>query len=120
VLAAAEAESLAQGGPVRRFADFAWRTLDSWSRACRVVAKTEHLPKGTNPRFVVTSLPIAETDARTLYEEVYCARGDVEKRLKEQQLDLFAADLPGLAPGGRPSRRAWGKFKRHFWGRSLR
>jgi Transposase DDE domain group 1 len=89
-LAAAEAESLAQGGPVRRFADFAWRTLDSWSRARRVVAKAEHLPKGANPRFVVTSLPTAEIDARTLYEEVYCARGDVENRLKEQQLDLFA------------------------------
>jgi len=49
--------SLAQDGPVRRFADFAWRTLDSWSRARRVVAKAEHLPKGANPRFVVTSLP---------------------------------------------------------------
>jgi hypothetical protein len=89
-LAAAEAESLAQGGPVRRFADFAWRTLDSWSRARRVVAKAEHLPKGANPRFVVTSLPTAEIEARTLYEEVYCARGDVENRIKEQQLDLFA------------------------------
>jgi hypothetical protein len=89
-LAEAEAESLARGGPARRFADFAWRTLDSWSRARRVIAKAEHLPKGANPRFLVTSLPTAETDARTLYEEVYCARGDVENRLKEQQLDLFA------------------------------
>ena len=89
-LAAAEAESLAQGGPARRFADFAWRTLDSWSRARRVVAKAEHLPKGPNPRFVVTSLGAAEIDARTLYEDVYCARGEVENRIKEQQLDLFA------------------------------
>jgi DDE family transposase len=86
----AEAESLAQGGPARRFADFAWRTLDSWSRTRRVVAKAEHLPKGANPRFVVTSLPATAIDARTLYEDVYCARGDIENRIKEQQLDLFA------------------------------
>jgi hypothetical protein len=89
-LAAAEATSLTQGGPARRFADFAWRTLDSWSRTRRVVAKAEHLPKGANPRFIVTSLPASETDARTLYEDVYCARGEVENRIKEQQLDLFA------------------------------
>jgi Transposase DDE domain group 1 len=89
-LAAAEAESLAKGGPARRFADFAWRTLDSWSRSRRVVAKAEHLAKGSNPRFVVTSLAAAAIDARSLYEAVYCARGEVENRIKEQQLDLFA------------------------------
>jgi hypothetical protein len=89
-LAAAELESSAQGSPVRRFADFAWRTLDSWSRARRVVAKAEHLPQGANPRFVVTSLDAGTIDARTLYEDVYCARGEVENRIKEQQLDLFA------------------------------
>ena len=89
-LAAAEAASLAHGGPARRFADFAWRTLDSWSRQRRVVAKAEHLPKGSNPRFVVTSLPARALDARALYEDVYCARGEVENRIKEQQLDLFA------------------------------
>jgi Transposase DDE domain group 1 len=89
-LAMAEAESLARGCPARRFVDFAWRTLDSWSRARRVVAKAEHLPKGSNPRFVVTSLPANEIDARTLYDDVYCARGQVENRIKEQQLDLFA------------------------------
>jgi hypothetical protein len=89
-LAAAAAESLAKGGPVRRFADFAWRTLDSWSRARRVVAKAEHLPQGTNPRFVVTSRTASTIDARALYEDVYCARGEVENRIKEQQLDLFA------------------------------
>ncbi|MGH6919251.1 MAG: IS1380 family transposase [Geminicoccaceae bacterium] len=88
-LALAEAESLAQGGPVRRFADFPWRTLDSWSRTRRVVAKAEHLLKGSNPRFVVTSLDAA-IDARSLYEDLYCARGEVENRIKEQQLDLFA------------------------------
>jgi hypothetical protein len=89
-LAAAEIESLAKRGPTRRFADFGWRTLDSWSRTRRVVAKAEHLPKGSNPRFVVTSLPAGVIDARTLYEDVYCVRGDVENRIKEQQLDLFA------------------------------
>ena len=89
-LAAAAAESLAHGGPARRFADLTWSTLDSWSRERRVVAKAEHLPKGTNPRFVVTSLGAAAIDARTLYEDVYCARGDIENRIKEQQLDLFA------------------------------
>jgi hypothetical protein len=89
-LVAAELESLAQGRPARRFADFAWRTLDSWSRERRVVAKAEHLPKGPNRRFIVTSLPASAIDARTLYEDVYCARGEVENRIKEQQLDLFA------------------------------
>jgi Transposase DDE domain group 1 len=83
-LAAAELGSLAQGSPARRFADFFWRTRDSWSRARRVVAKAEHLPKGANPRFVVTSLPASDIDARTLYEDVYCARGEVENRIKEQ------------------------------------
>jgi hypothetical protein len=89
-LATAEVESLAQGGPARRFADFFWTTRESWSRERRVVAKAEHLPKGANPRFVVTSLSAREIDARTLYEDVYCARGAVENRIKEQQLDLFA------------------------------
>jgi hypothetical protein len=65
-LAVVEQESLAKGGPARRFADFAWRTLDSWSRSRRVVAKAEHLLKGANPRFVVTSLRAAEIDAQPL------------------------------------------------------
>jgi Transposase DDE domain group 1 len=89
-LAAAQADSLDQGSPVRRFADFFWTTLDSWSRARRVVAKAEHLPKGPNPRFVVTSLPASVIDARSLYENLYCGRGEAENRIKEQQLDLFA------------------------------
>jgi hypothetical protein len=89
-LSEAEASSLSRAAPARCFADFFWRTRDSWSRARRVVAKAEHLPKGPNPRFVVTSLRAAEIDARSLYEDVYCARGEVENRIKEQQLDLFA------------------------------
>src|ERR671910_929997 len=76
-LVAVALESLAQGGPVRRFVDFPWRTLDSWSRERRVVAKAEHLPKGAHPRFVVTSLPASTSNARTLYEAIYCARGAV-------------------------------------------
>ena len=89
-LVAAEADSLAQSGPCRRFADFFWTTLDRWSRERRVVAKAEHLPKGPNPRFVVTSLPASVIDPRGLYEGLYCARGEAENRIKEQQLDLFA------------------------------
>jgi hypothetical protein len=95
-LAAAAAESRAQDGPARRFADFAWRTLDSWSRERRVVAKAEHLPKGPNPRFVVTSLAAGEVHARTLYEDVYCARGEVENRIKEQ------GSRPGWGAGPQP------------------
>ena len=89
-LAGAAAEHAATGGPVRRFKDFTYATLDSWSRERRVVAKAEHLPKGANPRFVVTSLARETVDAQSLYEDVYCARGEVENRIKEQQLDLFA------------------------------
>ena len=90
----AEDEAARTGKPARRFADFRWRTRDSWSRDRRVVAKAEWMPgrgeSGANPRFVVTSLPAKEVDARTLYERVYCARGDMENRIKECQLDLFA------------------------------
>jgi hypothetical protein len=78
------------GKAARTFKDFRYRTLKSWSRERRVVGKAEHLSKGANPRFVVTSLPMEEVDARTLYEQVYCARGDMENRIKEQQLALFA------------------------------
>ena len=65
-------------------------TLKSWSCERRVIGKAEHLAKGANPRFVVTSIPAEELGARELYEEEYCARGDRENRIKEQQLFLFA------------------------------
>jgi hypothetical protein len=78
------------GEASRVFKDFEYRTRKSWSRSRRVVGKAEHLDKGANPRFVVTSLPATEFDARTLYEQEYCARGDMENRIKEQQLSLFA------------------------------
>ncbi|MGH7207803.1 MAG: IS1380 family transposase [Nitrospiraceae bacterium] len=74
----------------RVFKDFTFQTRESWSRARRVVAKAEHLEKGSNPRFVVTSIPPETMDARSLYEDEYCARGEMENRIKEQQLYLFA------------------------------
>src|SRR4051812_47918106 len=74
----------------RVFTDLEYRTLDSWSRERRVVAKAEHLAKGANPRFVVTSLKSADRAAKLLYEEDYCGRGEMENRIKEQQLHLFA------------------------------
>ncbi len=80
----------ASGEPARVFKDFTYRTRKSWSRTRRVVGKAEHLRKGSNPRFVVTSLPAEEVAARELYEQRYCARGDMENRIKEQQLMLFA------------------------------
>ena len=86
----AQIEYLASGEPSRVFCEFPYQTRESWSRERRVVVKAEHLAKGENPRFVVTSLPAAQADARTLYEDLYCARGDMENRIKEQQLDLFA------------------------------
>jgi hypothetical protein len=71
------------------FRQFAYQTRESWSRVRRVIAKAEHLEKGANPRFVVTSL-VAETwPAQALYEDLYCARGEMENRIKEQ-LMLFA------------------------------
>ena len=76
--------------PARMFAELQYRTLDSWSRERRVVAKAEHLAKGANPRFVVTSLSPAQRPAQPLYEEDYCGRGEAENRIKEQQLHLFA------------------------------
>jgi Transposase DDE domain group 1 len=78
------------GQPARAFKDFIYATRKSWSRARRVVGKAEHLPDKSNPRFVVTSLPSEAWDARALYEDLYCARGDMENRIKEQQLYLFA------------------------------
>ena len=74
----------------RVFKDFRYRTRKSWSCERRVVGKAEYLAKGENPRFVVTSIASEEKDARTLYEDFYCARGDMENRIKEQQLGLFA------------------------------
>jgi hypothetical protein len=90
-LAEAAAESAASAAPARRFKDFKWTTLKSWScRRRRVVGKAEWTRGEANPRFVVTSLDPQYADARTLYEDFYCARGEMENRIKECQLDLFA------------------------------
>jgi hypothetical protein len=78
------------GRAARRFRDFHYRTRKSWSRRRRVVGKAEYLPKGPNPRFVVTNLSPHRAAARRLYEQLYCARGEMENRIKEQQLGLFA------------------------------
>jgi len=78
------------GKAARVFKEFSYRTKKSWSRARRVVAKAEHLAKGANPRFIVTSLGPEWMEGRKLYEEFYCARGEMENRIKEQQLALFA------------------------------
>src|SRR3954465_6550120 len=89
-MAAARAAAERTGKPARRFRDFRWSTLDSWSRIRRVIGKAEWTEGAANPRFIVTSLTAAEIDARRLYERVYCARGEMENRIKECQLDLFA------------------------------
>lgn len=80
----------ASGKGERVFTEFPYKTRTSWSRTRRVVAKAEYLPKGENPRFIVTNLPKDKYPAQELYEDVYCARGDMENRIKEQQLYLFA------------------------------
>jgi hypothetical protein len=90
-LARAEVKSRRSGRPERCFKDFRWMTKTrSWSRPRRVVAKAEWTNGEANPRFIVTSLTRRECQARHLYEKIYCARGDMENRIKECQADLFA------------------------------
>jgi hypothetical protein len=142
-LAQARVQYEQTGQAARVFKDFAYQTRESWSRPRRVIGKAEHLEKGANPRFAVTSLPAERLDARRLYEDEYCARGEMENRIKEQQLYLFAdrcsaATLranPG-APGfsgvayvlvqalrrlglaGTPARRGWKRRRATRFGRS--
>ena len=82
----------ASGKPARIFTEFTYQTRKSWSCARRVVAKAEYLDKGQNPRFVVTSLTAEQWAAPDLYEKFYCARGEMENRIKEQMC-LFADRL---------------------------
>jgi hypothetical protein len=89
-LAQAEAKSRRTGEPERRFKSFMWTTRTTWSRQRRVVAKAEWTRGEANPRFVVTSLRRNACKAEHLYEKVYCARGEMENRIKECQLDLYA------------------------------
>ena len=89
-LAQAEAEARRTDKPARRFKGFFYATRKTWSRSRRVVGKAEWTNGEANPRFVVTPLKPIEHPARDLYETVYCARGDMENRIKESQADLFA------------------------------
>lgn len=98
-LAAAQEQSQRTEKPARRFKDFLWQTRKSWSRQRRVVAKAEWTGGAANPRFVVTSLTREEHEARHLYERLYCARGEMENRIKECQLDLYADRTPVQARG---------------------
>jgi Transposase DDE domain group 1 len=92
-LQAALLESQATQRPARRFKELVYRTRKSWGRARRVVAKAEHTGDKANPRFIVSSLSMQQCPARELYEDLYCARGECENRIKEAQLDLFADRL---------------------------
>jgi hypothetical protein len=82
----AERQFRKTGQPQRVFGSFSY-AASSWDRSRRIIAKAEHTAKGANPRFIVVNLP---GDPQELYEDVYCQRGDMENRIKEQQLDLFA------------------------------
>src|ERR1017187_1346771 len=88
----AHLEHQSTGKAARVFTEFDYQTHNSWSRSRRVVAKAESLHKGENPRFVVTSLSAEKWAAQNLYEEFYCARGEMENRIKEQMC-LFADRL---------------------------
>jgi hypothetical protein len=85
-MAAAEAVYAASGQKQRRFAELRY-AAKTWNRERRVIARLDHGPKGANPRFVVTNL---DGEGQCLYERLYCARGEMENRIKEQQLGLFA------------------------------
>src|SRR5207249_11414893 len=90
-LKTAEEESTRTGKMARIFKNLRYQTLEkTWSRTRRVVAKAEHLKQGSNPRFVVTSMPAKWFPAAVVYEATYCARGEMENRIKEQQMGLFA------------------------------
>jgi hypothetical protein len=90
----ARATARATGRPARRFTEFVWATRDRWSAERRVVAKAEWITGKANPRFVVTLLSKARIGARKLYENLYCACGELENRIKECQADLFADRTP--------------------------
>ena len=86
----AKLEAQRTGKPARVFRDFRYRTRKTWGRQRRVIGKAEHLGEKANPRFIVTSLDPKEWPAKKLYEKLYCARGEMENRIKEAQLELFA------------------------------
>jgi len=97
----------------RVVADFRYRTRESWSRERRVVGKAEWLPgqvRGDNQRFVVTSLERRRVGTQALYEQLYCARGDMENRIKEQQLGLFADRTSAATLRANQLRLYWALF----------
>ena len=98
----AEERCAQTGKPARLYEELRYRTRETWSRSRRVVGKAEITQYGPNPRFIVTSLSIEEAPAKKLYEQLYCARGDMENRIKEQQLDLFATRTSGSSDAGQP------------------
>lgn len=102
----AEAQFQETGQSARLFKDFSYQTLESWSRSRRVIGKAEHLAQGANPRFVVTTLSAEAFDARAVYEDEYCGRGEMENRIKEQQLCLFA-DRTSAASMRANEQRLW-------------
>lgn len=95
---AARAKACMVGGVARVFREFEYRTLESWSRARRVIGKAEVLHDKDNPRFIVTNLPAegfagdakGRFEAASLYENFYCARGNMENQIKQQLMDLHA------------------------------
>jgi hypothetical protein len=105
-LAEAKARFAETRQPVRVFKELVYATRDSWSKGRRVVAKAEHLEKGANPRFIVTSLSAETIAAAELYETIYCQRGEMENRIKECQLDLYA-DRASAATMGANQLRLW-------------
>ena len=114
-LAAAQEQSQRTGKPARRFRDFTWQTRKSWSRERRVVAKAEWTGGEANPRFIVTSLAREEHEARHLYEKLYCARGEMENRIKSlpsrkrgsvSSTSMPTAPLFRPGAGSRPTRCA--------------
>ena len=86
----AEALYRQNGETSRVFAELKYETLDTWSRARRVVGKAEHMEGGPNPRFVVTSMTRIRFDAQSMYEDEYCARGNMENCIKEHQMGVFS------------------------------
>jgi hypothetical protein len=98
-MARARERAILCAGTASEFVEFDYQTRSSWTKSRRVIGKAEILPKGDNPRFIVTNLPLdgwgqqaqaARFVPQALYKKFYCARGDMENRIKEQQLDLFA------------------------------
>lgn len=95
-----------EGKSARVFASFSYQTRKSWSCARRVVAKAEALPGKDNHRYIVTSYPVSSYSSKSLYEQEYCARGEMENRIKEVQLDLFG-DRVSAGTMGANQLRVW-------------